>query len=119
MEFNSKLQQLRTNKGLTQEQLAEKLFISRVTVSKWESGRGYPNIESLKLIAKVFSVSVDQLLSGDELLTIAENQSREGSRTIRSLVFCVLVFMSSIISCASFFWKRSWKLCSACRSAYI
>ena len=51
MEFNEKLQQLRKQKGLTQEQLAEALFVSRTAVSKWESGRGYPNIESLKAIA--------------------------------------------------------------------
>ncbi|MBE6776011.1 MAG: MATE family efflux transporter [Ruminococcaceae bacterium] len=48
MEFNEKLQELRKQKALTQEELAEKLFVSRTAVSKWESGRGYPNIESLK-----------------------------------------------------------------------
>ena len=93
MEFNEKLQRLRAKTGLTQEQLAEKLFVSRVTVSKWESGRGYPNIESLKLLAKVLSVSIDDLLSGDELMTIAENQAVESSRGIRSLVFGVIDVM--------------------------
>jgi transcriptional regulator with XRE-family HTH domain len=47
MEFNEKLQELRKQKGLTQEELAEKLYVSRTAISKWESGRGYPNIESL------------------------------------------------------------------------
>ena len=47
MEFNEKLQILRKQKGLTQEDLAEKLYVSRTAISKWESGRGYPNIESL------------------------------------------------------------------------
>lgn len=54
MEFNEKLQQLRKKKGLTQEQLAEELFVSRTAISKWESGKGYPNIESLKKISKTF-----------------------------------------------------------------
>ena len=54
MEFNKKLQELRKQKGLTQEELAEKLFVSRTAVSKWESGRGYPNIDSLKEIARFF-----------------------------------------------------------------
>ena len=51
MEFNEKLQELRKNKNLTQEQLAEMLFVSRTAISKWESGRGYPSIDSLKEIS--------------------------------------------------------------------
>ena len=54
MEFHEKLQQLRKNKGLTQEELAEILYVSRTAVSKWESGRGYPNIDSLKDISSYF-----------------------------------------------------------------
>ena len=61
MEFNEKLQQLRKNKGLTQEELAQEIFVSRTAVSKWESGRGYPNIDSLKELAKFFSVTVDDM----------------------------------------------------------
>ena len=51
MEFNEKLQKLRKGKGLTQEELAQAIFVSRTAVSKWESGRGYPNIDSLKELA--------------------------------------------------------------------
>lgn len=54
MELNEKLQELRKQKGLTQEELAERLYVSRTAVSKWESGRGYPNIESLKAVASFF-----------------------------------------------------------------
>ncbi len=48
MEFNGKLQDLRKARSLTQEELAEAVFVSRTAVSKWESGRGYPSIGSLK-----------------------------------------------------------------------
>ena len=75
-EFNEKLQQLRKRRDLTQEELADQLYVSRTAVSKWESGRGYPNIDSLKAISKYFSVTIDELLSGDELLTLAEITSR-------------------------------------------
>ncbi len=54
MEFNEKLQQLRIGKNLTQQQLAEQLYVSRTAISKWESGKGYPNIESLKCFPDFF-----------------------------------------------------------------
>ena len=90
MEFNEKLQELRKQKGLTQEELAESLYVSRTAISKWESGRGYPNIDSVKATAKFFEVTIDELLSGEELLTIAEKDQKEKERTIRDLVFGLL-----------------------------
>ena len=62
MEFNEKLKELRQQKGLTQEELAKALYVSRTAISKWESGRGYPSIDSMKAIAKFFSVSLDELV---------------------------------------------------------
>ena len=90
MEFNEKLQELRKQRGLTQEELAQALYVSRTAVSKWESGRGYPNIESLKTIAKFFAITIDELLSGDELLTIAEEDNRQKGKYPRDLVFGLL-----------------------------
>ena len=90
MEFNKKLQELRKQKGLTQEELAETLFVSRTAISKWESGRGYPNIDSLKSISKFFGVTIDELLSGDELLTIAEEDAKQNKRHYCDLVFGLL-----------------------------
>lgn len=90
MEFNKKLQELRKNRGLTQEELAEALFVSRTAVSKWESGRGYPNLQSLKAISVFFGVTVDGLLSGDELLTIAEDDAGKKESNFRNLVFGLL-----------------------------
>ena len=77
MEFNEKLQELRKQKGLTQEELAEILFVSRTAVSKWESGRGMPSIDSLKAIAGFFSVTIDELLSSGEVLTLAEKEAAQ------------------------------------------
>ena len=90
MEFNEKLQELRKQRGLTQEELAQSLYVSRTAISKWESGRGYPNIESLKTIAKFFAITIDELLSGDELLTIAEEDNRQKGKYLRDLVFGLL-----------------------------
>lgn len=96
MEFNEKLQQLRKQEGLTQEQLAEKLFVSRTAVSKWESGKGYPNIETLKSISKLFSVSIDELLSGEKLITIAEKENNVNLKHIYNLILGVLDLMALI-----------------------
>ena len=90
MEFNKKLQELRKQKGLTQEELADALYVSRTAISKWESGRGYPNIDSLKAIAKFFSVTIDDLLSGGEILTIAETDHNQKETHFRDLVFGLL-----------------------------
>ncbi len=86
MEFNEKLQQLRMQKNLTQEQLAEQLYVSRTAISKWESGKGYPNIESLKCISKFFSVSIDELLSGEELITLAETENHSNVKRIYNII---------------------------------
>lgn len=90
MEFHEKLQELRKRKNLTQEELAEVLYVSRTAVSKWESGRGYPNIESLKALAKFYSVTVDELLSGEELLTIAEADQKQKEKQLCNVVFGLL-----------------------------
>ena len=76
MEFNEKLQELRKSRSLTQEELAEALFVSRTAVSKWESGRGYPSIDSLKEIARFFSVTVDELIRPEEVISAAEDEKK-------------------------------------------
>lgn len=76
MELNEKLQELRKSKGMTQEELAEVLYVSRTAISKWESGRGTPSIESLKQISAFFSVSIDDLLSAEKALSIAEQEHK-------------------------------------------
>ena len=107
MEFNEKLQELRKQKGLTQEELAEYLYVSRTAISKWESGRGYPNIDSLKVIARFFEVTIDELLSGDELLTIAEEDTKQKERTVRDLVFGLLDCGIALLLFLPFFGQRA------------
>lgn len=90
MEFHEKLQELRKNRGLTQEELAEALYVSRTAVSKWESGRGYPSIDSLKEISKYFSVTIDELLSSERLLFIAEKENKSNIRSMCDLLFGIV-----------------------------
>ena len=65
MSFEEKLQQLRKEKGLSQEDLAHQLNVSRQAVSKWESQNGYPEIEKMILISDLFQVSLDYLMKED------------------------------------------------------
>ena len=86
MEFHEKLQELRRQKGITQQELADALYVSRTAVSKWESGRGYPQIDSLKAIGGFFGITVDELLSGEELLCIAEEDGRAKENRFRDRI---------------------------------
>lgn len=106
MEFNEKLQELRKQKGLTQEELAEALYVSRAAVSKWESGRGYPNIDSLKEISRFFSVTIDDLLSGSEILTIAEEDQKQKNSLLLDLVFGLLDLSVSMFLFLPLFGQR-------------
>ena len=97
MEFNEKLQELRKSKGLTQEELAQAIFVSRTAVSKWESGRGYPNIDSLKGLAKFFCVTVDELISPDEIIAAAEEEKRELIGNYTSLLCHVMDVFTALL----------------------
>ena len=103
MEFHEKLQELRKNRGLTQEELAEALYVSRTAISKWESGRGYPSIDSLKEISNYFSVTIDDLLSSEKVLSIAEKENKSNIRSICDLLFGVVDIFSSILIVLPFY----------------
>ena len=87
MEFHEKLQELRKNRGLTQEELAKELYVSRTAISKWESGKGYPSIDSLREISRFFSVTIDDLLSSEELISAAKDENASNLRDLADLLF--------------------------------
>jgi transcriptional regulator with XRE-family HTH domain len=65
MEFGNRIKELRKAQNINQDELAEKLFVSRQTISNWENDKSYPDIQSVLLLSEIFNVSVDQLLKGD------------------------------------------------------
>lgn len=107
MELNEKLQELRKQKGLTQEELARALYVSRTAISKWESGRGYPSIDSLKAIAKFFSITVDELLSGEEVLVIAQEDQKKRESCFLDRVFGLLDLGMLMLLFLPFFAERT------------
>ena len=75
MEIGNKINQLRKLSGMTQEQLAEKIDVTRQTISNWELGETSPNPEQLKLLSKALNVSIDELLNNDVKSVIIDKVS--------------------------------------------
>lgn len=73
MDFSEKLKQIRKNEGISQEQLAERIGVSRQAVTKWETGKGLPDIENMTILAEIFKVTLDELISG----TVPKNEKSE------------------------------------------
>ena len=65
MELNAQIKKYRTELNLSQEELAEKVYVTRQTISNWENEKSYPDIHSLLLLSSLFNVSLDQLIKGD------------------------------------------------------
>lgn len=106
MEFHEKLQELRKQREMTQEELAEILYVSRTAISKWESGRGMPNVESLKAISKFFGISLDDLLSSEELLILVEDDHRQKETDLRDMVFGMLDICMILLLFLPFFGEQ-------------
>ncbi len=102
MTFAEKLKLIRKEKGLTQEDLAEQLEVSRQAVSKWESGSGYPETEKLLILSKRFNVSLDYLLLDDNFLEEQKNLPEHAQSHVRSGKIAITTFdNSAVINCIS------------------
>lgn len=65
MEISTQIKKYRSTMGLSQEELAEKIYVTRQTISNWENEKNYPDIHSLLLLSSLFNISLDQLIKGD------------------------------------------------------
>lgn len=86
MKFSDKLKKLRKENNLTQDELADKLFVTRTAVSKWETDNGYPSMESFKLLAKLFHTTIDELISDEDI----ENKKHLEDKIARNFYWGVL-----------------------------
>ena len=99
MKFSEKIKEIRKMQNLTQEQFAEKIFISRNAVAKWESDRGYPDIQNLITISEVFEISLDDLIKNDKKLKtkiILDSASKKWH-------ILVIIYLIAIISYIGYF----------------
>lgn len=100
MELGSQIKKYRGEKQLSQEQLAEKIYVSRQTISSWENGKSYPDIHSLLLLSNVFEISLDQLIKGDiEIMKneISKEDISEFNRSSRIFTAMIFIMLLSFI----------------------
>lgn len=86
MEFNNRLYELRKQKGLSQEELAGRINVSRQTISKWEIGDSTPDLEKLIALSDLFEVSLDKMVKGEKLRTEAKAEVFESSAKSQELM---------------------------------
>jgi len=98
MELSRQIKKYRTEANISQEELAEKIFVSRQTISNWENDKNYPDIKSLVLMSEVFQVSLDQLIKGDVERMKKEIDTQEYAEFQRnSAIYAVLVIAALIL----------------------
>ncbi|MHC5228102.1 helix-turn-helix domain-containing protein [Enterococcus sp. LJL99] len=95
MELSFKLQKRRKELKLTQEEVAEKIHVSRQTISNWETGRTLPDISSLILISDIYKVSLDTLLKEDQEMVKHLQKATDENRSLK--LFCLLLFINSCL----------------------
>ena len=89
MKLCEKLVKLRKESGMTQEELAEKIFVTRTAVSKWENDKGYPGIDSLKLLSRLYGISLDELISEEDVTAVRQAKIKRGRTFYILAVVCL------------------------------
>ena len=101
MEIGKKLKETRMKLNLTQEQVAEELFVSRQTISNWENEKSYPDIISIIKLSDLYSVSLDELLKGDrkmiEHLDASTNVVQSNKKLVGAIIANILLFLVLLV----------------------
>lgn len=114
MELGTQIRRYRTEQKLSQEELAERVYVTRQTVSNWENEKSYPDIHSLLLLGSVFHVSLDQLIKGDiETMKKEIAQSEIDSFNRHSAVFSVLMLCTWLSVIPILIWPNVFVLAGA------
>lgn len=96
MTFGNRLYGLRKNSGLSQEELAELLDVSRQSVSKWESDKGYPEMTRLIFLSDYFNVSLDYLMRGEEQEKLSEKKQEALEYHTDTLMNRIQIFLTNL-----------------------
>lgn len=96
MEIGKQIKKYRTEMELSQDRLAEKIFVSRQTISNWENNKNYPDVKSLLLLSSIFNVSLDMLVKGD-IEKMKEEIKEEDITSFKKLGNIFTVFLVAMI----------------------
>ena len=97
MEIGKKLKDARMRSGFTQESVAEKVNVSRQTISNWENEKSYPDITSVIELSNLYSISLDELLKGDEKMMEHLEESTNVVKSTRKLIGVILLNIITVI----------------------
>ncbi len=97
MEISEKLKEARQNSGMTQEDVANKIMVSRVTVSHWENGKSLPDIVSLISLSDLYSISLDELVKGDPIMTEKVKKDKKTADNNRRLISTIAILAAVVL----------------------
>ena len=109
MELNEQIKKYRTEMNISQEELAEKIFVTRQSISNWENGKTYPDIHSLLLLSSLFGISLDQLVKGDIEIMKEEIKKEEIAKMNRyGKIYTIMLIATAISAVPLFMWLGVW-----------
>lgn len=109
MEIRKQIQERRTAAGISQEELAERLYVTRQTLSNWETGKTYPDINSLLRLSDLFHISLDELVKGD-LQAMEEQIKKEDIKRFRrdkNILIILLLGLTALSLVVMFLWNET------------
>lgn len=109
MELNEQIKKYRTEMNISQEELAEKIFVTRQSISNWENGKTYPDIHSLLLLSSLFGISLDQLVKGDIEIMKEEIKKEEIAKmNCYGKIYTIMLVATAISAVPLFMWLGVW-----------
>ena len=97
MEISEKLKEARQESGMTQDQVAEKIMVSRVTVSHWENGKSLPDIVSLISLSDLYGISLDELVKGDSKMTEKVKKDAKDANNNKRLIGITAILVTAVL----------------------
>ena len=97
MDISERLKEARQNMGMTQDQVAEEIMVSRVTISHWENGKSLPDIVSLISLSNLYSISLDDLLKGDSKMTEKVKKDAKNADKNKRLILITAILVIAVL----------------------